>query len=265
MTPKSGDLESFPNVLSVSELTFGFENHDTAVIEQLSLNVRKGEIVSILGRSGCGKSTLLNLVAGLIEPDSGRIEISSESSVKTRIGYIFQEGALLPWRTVAANLNLAAEIGGISKEEFEQRRKEFFSSFHLDERILQQYPSQLSGGMKQRVSIIQTLLFRPTLLLLDEPFSALDFYTRLSLETEFYNLVRDKGIAALLVTHDIEEAIALSDRIILLGNGGKITAELKIDFADAARDPESVRCLAEFGEYYRIMWDKFKAMSSDAK
>ncbi|RTL40317.1 MAG: ABC transporter ATP-binding protein [Candidatus Melainabacteria bacterium] len=250
-----------PTLLAISELSFAFENHSKSVIERLSLAVNEGEIVSILGRSGCGKSTLLNLIAGLMAPQRGQIKIAADSSVKTKIGYIFQQDALLPWRTVAANLNLAREIGGIDKATFDQRRAEFFSSFHLEESIMKNYPSQLSGGMKQRVSIIQTLLFNPDLLLLDEPFSALDFYTRLSLETEFYNLARTKGITVLLVTHDIEEAIALSDRIILLGNGGEIRSEIQIDFGDC-REPELVRALPSFGNYFRIIWDRFKEVSA---
>lgn len=250
-----------PTLLAISELSFAFANHSKPVIDALSLNVREGEIVSILGRSGCGKSTLLNLISGLIVPLKGQIKISAQSSIKTKTGYIFQQDALLPWRTVAANLNLAREIGGVDKSSFDKRRAEFFNSFHLEENIMQCYPSQLSGGMRQRVSIIQTLLFNPDLLLLDEPFSALDFYTRLSLETEFYNLVRIKGMTALLVTHDIEEAIALSDRIVLLGNGGEISSEIQIDLGNALREPELVRALPEFGRYYRLIWERFKEVS----
>jgi NitT/TauT family transport system ATP-binding protein len=259
---QSCELEKAPKILTIDGLNFGFKSQSSPVITNLALNIRRGEIVSLLGRSGCGKSTLLNLIAGLIKPLSGEIHISTEPSIKTKLGYIFQEGALLPWRTVAANLNLAIEIGGIAQDAFDQKRKEFFSSFHLDEKVMNQYPSQLSGGMKQRISIIQTLLLDPPLLLLDEPFSALDFYTRLSLETEFYNLVRTKNLTALLVTHDIEEAIALSDRIILLGDNGKIHAEHTIKFTAEPRDPETLRGLPEFGAYYRLIWEQFKAVSS---
>lgn len=246
------------SALTIRQLSFGFAKQ-TRVLHDLSLQVEEGEIVSILGRSGCGKSTLLNLIAGFAQPLSGEIEIRNSQSSKRSIGYIFQEDALFPWRTVGANLALAKEIGGISKEQFEARRKELLIGFHLDESILTKYPAQLSGGMKQRVSIIQTLLFNPALLLLDEPFSALDCYTRLSLETEFSLFVKKHNITALLVTHDIEEAIALSDRVILLNQHGMIQQEISISFDAKDQTPETVRCLPEFGEYYRIILEHFKA------
>lgn len=253
-------LENAQEVLTVTGLSFGFSNKSPQVLRDLSIKVRKGEIVSILGRTGCGKSTLLNLIAGLIKPQAGEIMIGQGQASKSRIGYIFQEDALLPWRTVGANLALAKEIGGIQKELFERRQTELLTSFHLEDTILNKYPTQLSGGMKQRVSIIQTLLFNPSLLLLDEPFSALDFYTKLSLEKEFYALVRNRNITVLLVTHDIEEAIALSDRIILLSQSGTIQVETQVHFGSADRDTETIRCLPEFGECYRAIWSEFKAV-----
>jgi NitT/TauT family transport system ATP-binding protein len=262
VSSQSYKLESAQPALTISGLRFSFQSLSSSVIHDLSLTVRRGEIVAILGRSGCGKSTLLNLIAGLIKPQSGEIVIGKEQQTNRAIGYIFQEDALLPWRTVGANLSLAKDIGGVAKDSFQTRLRDFLSSFHLHESILQKYPSQLSGGMKQRVSIIQTLLFNPSLLLLDEPFSALDFYTRLSLEAEFYNLVRSRGITALLVTHDIEEAIALSDRIILLSKSGTVQADIAIAFDCLAREPESVRGLPEFGQYYRAIWEQFKAVGS---
>lgn len=247
--------------LSISNLTFGFSDNSAPVLQNLSIQIAHGEIVSILGRSGCGKSTLLNLIAGLIKSQKGDLVVDGTGGAKAsgRIGYIFQEDALLPWRTVAQNLGLATQIGNVSKAQYEADLRDFLSTFHLDQTILEKYPAQLSGGMKQRVSIIQTLLFNPKLLLLDEPFSALDFYTKLCLEAEFYNLVKTKAKTAVLVTHDIEEAIAVSDRVILMSGGGVIHAEIPIRF-QCERNPESIRGSAEFAEYYRIIWSEFKSL-----
>ena len=163
-------------------------------IQNLGLAVNEGEIVCILGASGCGKSTLLNLIAGLLQPDAGKIDIVSDGQDHRRIGYIFQQDALLPWRTVEANVMLAAELSpDISKESAEQLVKQYLQTFNLSEKILKQHPSSLSGGMRQRVSIIQSLMFDPKLFLLDEPFSALDFFTKLKLECEFYQIIKEKN------------------------------------------------------------------------
>lgn len=248
------------DVLCVERLNFGFGNAEANVLRDIAFTVRAGEIISIIGKSGCGKSTLLNLIAGLEKPTNGTIAVrGAGGGTARRIGYIFQEDALLPWRTIGANLRLAVEVGGVDRKTFDENIDEYLSSFHLDKTILPKYPAQLSGGMKQRVAIIQTLLFNPSLLLLDEPFSALDFYTRLSLESEFYNFVKSKSKTALMVTHDIEEAIAVSDRVILLSPNGTIQMELPISFDVQSRDPEDVRALPEFSAYYASLWSQLKA------
>ena len=263
---------SSPDVLTITGLSFGFSGSERPVLSGIALTVRESEIVSIIGGSGCGKSTLLNLIAGLLTPDVGEIEISpggdgSESGTRSsaRIGYIFQEDVLFPWRTVRSNLRLAVEIGGLQESSFQTSLNDYLSAFHLDESILAKYPSELSGGMRQRASIIQTLLFSPPLLLLDEPFSALDFYTKLSLESEFYNMVKRKKKSALFVTHDIDEAVALSDRVIIMSQEGEIEAEIEIGFDSERRDPEAVRCLPEFAEQYRRIWETFKSSSATSK
>ncbi len=177
--------------------------------------------MAILGASGCGKSTLLNLIAGLLKPKSGRIEFSTNKAINSinqsegKIGYIFQDDALLPWRTVESNLMLVTEIvKGVKKNKVKPLITRYLNNFHLDKKILQQYPAQLSGGMRQRISIMQTLMFDPNILLLDEPFSALDFFTKLRLEKEVYQLIKEQNKAAILITHDIDEAIAISDRCV---------------------------------------------------
>jgi NitT/TauT family transport system ATP-binding protein len=251
-----------PTLLNISALTFAYGAQSAPVLSNFSLNVQKGEIVAILGRSGCGKSTLLNLIAGLLSPQNGEITVEKHGVKESRIGYIFQEDALLPWRTVQSNLSLATEIGGVSKEGFQSSLTDFLNAFHLEPGILNAYPSTLSGGMRQRVSIIQALLFNPQLLLLDEAFSALDFYTKLRLESEFFNFIKKNEKAALFVTHDIEEAIAISDRVVILNVTGSVHADIAISFAGSERDPEVVRGKSAFSEYYRMIWGELKGVIS---
>ncbi len=254
-------------VLSISKLHFSYGSRESEnlVMQNLSLKVSAGEIISVLGASGCGKSTLLNLVAGLLSPKSGTIEFAARqtlSDIKERrqpIGYIFQDDALFPWRTVNSNLMLVADITKkISKKSAQELIARYLKAFHLDEQILPQYPSQLSGGMRQRISIIQTLMFDPDLLLLDEPFSSLDFFTKLSLERELYQLIKEQNKAAILITHDIDEAIAISDRILIMTKGGDITEEFSIDFGKGERSPEDVRGTPEFAHYYHLVWSRLR-------
>lgn len=250
-------------VLNIRELTFGYNHAGRNVLSNVSLAISQGEIVAILGASGCGKSTLLNLIAGLLTPTAGEIQFTYRGNARRSIGYILQEDALLPWRTVRSNLALATELGGIAKSAFNESLKDYLNTFHLSEKILAQYPSQLSGGMRQRVSIIQSLLFNAELLLLDEPFSALDFYTKLSLEHEFYSLVKTKSKAAILVTHDIDEAIAIADRIILMDKNGVIASDLALEFESSEREPESIRGTTAFADYYRQIWGQLKAVIAE--
>jgi NitT/TauT family transport system ATP-binding protein len=288
----SGSTEGTKTVLSIAGLSYGYSSLATApksaasaagqvngltvgsvagqsnappahglTIRDLGLTVNEGEIVCILGASGCGKSTLLNLIAGLLQPDTGKIDIKADGENHRRIGYIFQQDALLPWRTVEANLMLAADLSpDVSKEAAAESVNQYLQTFKLSEQILKQYPAALSGGMRQRVSIIQSLMFNPTLLLLDEPFSALDFFTKLKLEGEFYQLIKEKNKAAILVTHDIEESVAMADRILLMGQDGTFTKEFVIDLGEDKRSPETARGTARFADYYRDIWSELKAV-----
>jgi NitT/TauT family transport system ATP-binding protein len=250
--------------LSISDLSYAYASQAPAsawTIRDLGLSVNEGEIVCILGASGCGKSTLLNLIAGLLQPSSGKIDITSDGENHRRIGYIFQQDALLPWRTVEANLMLAAELtSDISRASALKLVSQYLLTFNLSENILKQYPADLSGGMRQRVSIIQSLMFNPTLFLLDEPFSALDFFTKLKLEGEFYQLIKEKNKAAILVTHDIEESVAMADRVLLMSQDGTFTREFVIDLGEGKRSPETARGNTRFAEYYRDIWSELKAV-----
>jgi NitT/TauT family transport system ATP-binding protein len=261
----AGSVDSKP-VLTVSRLRFAYEQNSRANIEQeyaicdLSLAVNQREIVCILGASGCGKSTLLNLISGLIKPQAGNIQLLPLNGAARPIGYIFQQDALLPWRTVEGNLMLASEISrDVTKQSAAERISQYLATFHLSPEILKRYPALLSGGMRQRASIIQSLMFNPDLLLLDEPFSALDFYTKLRLESEFHQLVKERGKAAILVTHDIEEAVAMGDRVFIMKKGGSLTRQFTIDLGED-RVPETARGTAAFGEYYRAIWSELQSV-----
>ncbi len=252
-------------VISVAALDFTYSdeaNESRPLFENLCLEVERGEIVCLVGPSGCGKTTLLNLIAGFLKPLSGVIRVSPKEQSSNGVGYIFQHDALLPWRTVKGNLSLANELyEGKGSQSDERKIIEYLKLFNLDESVLTKYPSELSGGMRQRVSIVQSLMSEPDILLLDEPFSSLDFFTKLKLETEFRRMVTEKNKAALFVTHDIDEAVAMGDRILVMGNYPcGVQKELIIEFDTAKRlSPEAIRGHARFGEYFSLVWSCLRA------
>lgn len=246
-------------LLTIENLCFDFDGQSEKTVNALELNVDKGEIVCILGASGCGKTTVLNLIAGLLKPNAGTIRLQIEDGKRNSIGYIFQSDALFPWRTVEGNLMLAFEINkNLDRSKANEMMQQYLTMFHLSRQVLQKYPSQLSGGMRQRVSIIQSLMFDPDLLLLDEPFSALDYYTKLSLEEEFCSLVKEKNKAAILVTHDIEEAISMGSKAFIM-SGGKLAKEFEIRKETGS---EITRGSEEFAKHYREIWMELKSIIS---
>jgi NitT/TauT family transport system ATP-binding protein len=254
-------------ILSAAKISFSYEvKPDNAssidwTINDLNLTVREGEIVCILGASGCGKTTFLNVIAGLLVPQKGSIEIASAEQHGRAIGYIFQQDALLPWRTVRDNLALAEELRGKAfKRGSKERLNSYMDTFNLKEQVLDQFPAQLSGGMRQRVAIIQSLMFDPQLILLDEPFSALDFYTKLRLESEFCRLVKEQGKAAILVTHDLDEAVAMADRVLIMDLNGNLKCEFSIELGQVERSPETARGTQKFAEYYSSIWAELKSV-----
>jgi len=254
-------------ILSASKISFTYdpqpEDKSDAewTFRDLSLQVREAEIVCIVGASGCGKTTLLNVIAGLLKPQSGSIDIASAENHGRAIGYIFQQDALLPWRTVRANLALAEELrGGVFRRGSKERLVRYMDTFNLKEQILDQFPAQLSGGMRQRVSIIQSLMFDPQLLLLDEPFSALDFYTKLRLESEFCRLVKEQKKGAILVTHDLDEAVAMANRVYIMDLNGNLSHEFEIDLQQNDGSVEAARGTPQFAQYYSAIWSELKSV-----
>jgi NitT/TauT family transport system ATP-binding protein len=187
---------------------------DTPALDNVSLDVRKGQFIALIGPSGCGKTTLLNLIAGLIPPDSGTVayEGTEVKGPNTKVGYLTQLDALLPWRTVLGNVALPLEIRRVPKGERLEQARLIIERVGL-KGFERHYPGQLSGGMKKRVAMARTLIYQPETLLLDEPFSALDAQTRIVIQRQLQELVSELGLTVLLVTHDIAEAIALADTI----------------------------------------------------
>ena len=250
-------------VLSVNNLTYRYGSEGELVFTDLNFALKRGELLCIVGPSGCGKSTLLNLIAGFLNPTEGEIKIEGRTIDKKKVGYIFQSDALLPWRKVLGNIVLGLEVNGNkyldSKDQLKHVIDEYLDVFNLKQSILDKYPSQLSGGMRQRVALIQSLMYDPDLLLLDEPFAALDFYTKLRLEEEFWNIVQKKKKSAILVTHDIDEAIAISHRILVMGESPDgIVREFKIDFETQDRSPFTLRGHPKFPEYFNSIWAELK-------
>lgn len=186
------------------------------VIRNITLDVREKEFLSIVGPSGCGKSTMFNIIAGLLDPTSGSIDIMGRAQTGAgQVGYMLQRDLLLPWRSILENVCLGLEVRGVSKAQRHQRARRYLTQYGLGE-FADAYPSTLSGGMRQRAALIRTLLTDPDIILLDEPFSALDYQTRLVLEEEILTILNDFGKTVVLITHDIGEAIAMSDRIAVM-------------------------------------------------
>lgn len=190
-----------------------------AVLEGIDLDIANGEVVALLGRSGCGKSTLLNIVSGLLSSDGGHIEIEGVAAGKfrdwRRIVYMFQEDRLLPWRSVVDNVAFGLEAVSLKAASRRKRALEALALVGLEEQA-HAWPDQLSGGMRSRVALARSLVVEPSILLMDEPFSKLDPQTRAQMHQEVLRLQRVKGVTVLLVTHDVEEAVVLADRVVIL-------------------------------------------------
>ena len=226
------------------------------VIGDLSLSLNKGEIVSIVGPSGCGKTTLLNTLCGLLAPDSGRIHWYGREIVgqPQNVGYMLQKDLLLPWRTALNNVMLGLEIRGVAASEAVDRSRAMLDQLGLHG-FADHYPSTLSGGMRQRVALARTLVNEPSVLLLDEPFASLDFQNKLLIENDTAKLVREGGRSLLLITHDIEEAVSLADRVIVLSKRPtQVKAVYDIDLGTERTDMMAMRDSRDFSQYVRRIW-----------
>lgn len=227
--------------------TFYTELGALDVLDDISFDVKEGEIVALVGPSGSGKSTLLNIISQLIEPTSGKVEVSGE------IGYMFQHDHLFNWRTVWKNILIGLEIKKVQDEKKLKKVKELLEKYELSD-FINNYPQELSGGMRQRIALIRTLATDPSILLLDEPFSALDYQTRLKVSNDIYQIIKDEKVAALLVTHDIGEAIAMADRVIVLSHRpAKLKKIINIEMPNSLT-PLNKRKDQNFSKYFEMIW-----------
>lgn len=234
------------------------EREASLVLEDLNLQVEQGEFVSLVGPSGCGKTTLLSIIAGLLAPTSGEVNVKGRlvDGPSAHIGYMLQQDYLFPWRTILDNALIGLELTGRLDERSRARTRELLAGMGLSG-TENQYPSELSGGMRQRVALVRTLATEPGLLLLDEPFSALDYQTKLQLEDLVSDTLKQSGKTSVLVTHDLSEAIAVSDRVIVLDrNPGRIRREFVIPDGIRNVQPFYAREQEEFNELFQALWNE---------
>ncbi len=238
--------------------TFGEGEQAVEVIRSISFTLNRGEIVSIVGPSGCGKTTLLNMICGLLRPTRGAVlwHGREAAGVPPRVGYMLQKDLLLPWRTAIANVVLGLQVKKVPSKARRERALALLDRLGLTQ-FADFYPSSLSGCMRQRVALARTLAPDPEVLLFDEPFSALDFQTKLLIERDTVRLVRDEGRSLLLITHDVEEAVSMSDRVLVLsGRPCTVVAEHRIDLPTDRFNVMEARETPEFARYVRAIWNE---------
>ena len=248
--------------LELSGVACIFANRDDATqrytaVSGVDLRVGAGEFVSVVGPTGCGKSTLLNVAAGLLAPSVGSVRVFGAllAGINRRAGYMFQTESLMPWRTARANVMAGLQFRGLALSAAREQADEWLQRVGLAG-FGERYPHQLSGGMRKRTSLAQTLALDPDLILMDEPFSALDIQTRQLMENEVLALWAAKRKAVLFITHDLDEAIAMSDRVVVMSAGpaSRPIGEFAIDLV-RPRDVAEVRAVPRFIELHRAIWD----------
>ncbi len=241
------------HLLEIRNLSYAYHtlHGETPVLDHISFSVRSGEFVAIVGPSGCGKSTLLSLICHLLQPDEGEILLQD----KKKVGYMLQKDHLLEWRTTQKNIALGPEISHQTGGDLDGRIRRMLGKYGLSE-FRTARPSQLSGGMRQRTALIRTLMMEPDLLLLDEPFSALDYQTRLSVSDDVWEILKKENKTALLITHDISEAISMADRIIILtARPSTVSGEFPVTLTcPGKKTPLRSRSAPEFKDYFNLVW-----------
>ena len=230
--------------------TFNTLNGEINAIKSISFDVNNEQFIAIVGSSGCGKSTLLNIISGLLEKTNGTIKYYKENPI---IGYMLQEDALLPYLNILDNATLGLSLKKIKTKENIEYTKKLLETYGLKD-FIYKYPKELSGGMKQRVALIRTLAIKPDILLLDEPFSALDYQSRLSVSEDVYNIIKKEKKTVIMITHDIAEAISLSDKIIVLSKRPSIVKKIYDIKMENKSTPINNRTCKEFSDYYDKIW-----------
>jgi len=254
-----GDGTASEPVLDLKSVTVRYltsSGLNTAVTD-VTVKVESGEFVSVVGPSGCGKSTFLHVAAGLIRPAAGKVTYLGRewTGLHPDVGYVTQKDTLLPWRTVVDNIAVPLQLKGVRKAERRKIAGEMAASLGLGNN-LKQFPNQLSGGMRQRVQLGRTLVIRPKLLLMDEPFGALDAYLRLRMQELLLSILHGHPVTTVFVTHDLGEAITLSDRVVALsGSPGRLALDCPIETSAERSDPMAIRGTPEFSEYQSRLWE----------
>ncbi|MEF3081501.1 ABC transporter ATP-binding protein [Luteimonas sp. SMYT11W] len=242
------------SMVSVDNVTMSFG--DFTAVRDVNIEVADGEFVAIVGPTGCGKSTILNAVAGLLNPTKGgiRIDDTPVNGVQESVGYLFQQDALLPWKTAFQNVELGLRFRGVDAKEREQRANAWLAKVGL-KGFEHRYPHQLSGGQRKRVQMAQALIVEPKVMLMDEPFSALDIHTRHLMQNELLRLWQEDRRAVILITHDLEEAIALGDRVVVLSSGpsSRVVESFHVDL-ERPRNVAEIKLDQRFTDLYRDIW-----------
>ena len=251
------EKKSIVRIQNISK-TYQAENGEVEALKGINFDVKEGEFISIIGPSGCGKSTLLSIISGLESKTNGEVYIDG------KVGYMLQKDNLLEWRTIYKNVLLGLEIQKALTEENKNYAIGLLKKYGLYE-FRNKYPTQLSGGMRQRVALIRTLAIRPKVLLLDEAFSALDYQTRLMVTEDIYKILKAENITVLMVTHDISEAISMSDRVVVLSQRPATVKNIyTIDFEMENRTPLNCRENPKFSTYFNIMWKELEEYDKEA-
>lgn len=233
-------------------LSYHTKQAETLAIQDLSFSVKEGEFVAIVGPSGCGKTTVLSIIMGLLKPSQGTV---STSDGRQTMGYMLQRDHLLDWRTVEKNVLLSLEVQHRLTDETRKKALSLLDMYGLSE-FRNSKPQELSGGMRQKVALIRTLATEPQLLLLDEPFSALDYQTRLRIADEVYRIIKQENKTAILVTHDISEAISMADRVLVFSKRpSRVKSEFVIDI-DKSLSPLERRNDPKFFSFFHSIWEE---------
>ena len=257
-------MEEVLKIEDVSKI-YQAKNGEITALKNINFKVYKGEILSIIGPSGCGKSTLLSIIAGLEKKSSGNLYIDGEKllGISPKIGYMLQKDSLLEWRSIYKNVMFGLEIRKQLTKENIAYVEELLKKYNLYE-FKDKYPSQLSGGMRQRVALIRTLAIKPKILLLDEAFSALDYQTRIMVTQDIYRILKNENITTVMVTHDISEGISMSDRIVVLSERPAMVKNIhKIEFNIENRNPLNARETPEFSKYFDSIWKELDVNAKD--
>lgn len=246
------------SLFEIQHLSYAYHTMqgETPALSDITFTVNSGDFVAIVGPSGCGKSTLLNLLAGMLTPESGTLLLNGTpltADSRRHIGYMLQQDYLLEWRSIWKNVLLGLEIRGELTEDSRTYARQLLKQYGL-EKFSHSKPSELSGGMRQRAALVRTLVLKPDLLLLDEPFSALDYQTRLSVSNDIGSIIRKEKKTAILVTHDLAEAVSLADRVIILtARPGRIQRIVPVVFPEQLT-PMERRDHDDFKTYFNLIW-----------